>query len=342
MGYEARYNDDNDHVVISHDGQVIRDDHVLAYNCVKKDKRNFEEMYPGKKFAPNPKDALWFPTPKYGHIELRGGRFLKTNFNNVFQPEICPDLLVNHCVNSTAKNLASTLKKAKKGFSQTEECQFLTAQLENIKKRVHINNVILIGPGPMDEFVRESRKSKINKLLKITFISGVLQLAAALKICEVLGEPGNPLPLIAQEHQYSEFEKDFLKTRLNVKTVDDPDAFTLINNQSLVFYTNIGPHIDYFVSKGEWPAALLTNERSLLLKYPDVSGGFAQEITDHIYRMFDCYEKLPIGGEEKSKQFFGKLEEGDDPKYKRFRPWTNDVFLWAKNVDSKAGAQGSE
>lgn len=144
--------------------------------------------------------------------------------------------------------------------------------------------------------------------------------------------------------------------------VDDPDAFALINSQSLVFYTNIDPSIDYFISQGERPAAFLTDyyqsddenpDDEKLEEAPIGAGGYAREILDSLSRMFEGYIRLPIGGMD--GDHFWEYREGDDPKYKRFQPWQKDAFLFVKKdgVDLLArslskylglgeGAQGSK
>lgn len=86
------------------------------------------------------------------------------------------------------EHLEGLLHKAKHGFLQTKECRLLTVQLKKIKKMVDITNVILIGPGSMDEFAAmvDQRRNVVG-FTRVSSGSGELQLAAALKICEVLG-----------------------------------------------------------------------------------------------------------------------------------------------------------
>lgn len=69
MGYEAVYNDENDHVIITYKGEVLRDDHVMEYTFMKEAKSYFEETHPGEEFSMDPKEALRFKQPPIGHLE---------------------------------------------------------------------------------------------------------------------------------------------------------------------------------------------------------------------------------------------------------------------------------
>lgn len=57
---------------------------------------------------------------------------------------------------------------------------------------------------------------------------------------------------------YSKLEKEFLRIH-NVKLVDDPDAFDLIDHGTLVLFTALDYDVTYWISQGEWPAAMLTS-----------------------------------------------------------------------------------
>lgn len=66
-----------------------------------------------------------------------------------------------------------------------------------------------------------------------------------------------PLPCVFQDPQTPKSEQKFLRS-LGHTTVDDPDAFDLIDASSLV--VGIGFGVETYLLKKAWPAAILTED----------------------------------------------------------------------------------
>ncbi|PVH76305.1 hypothetical protein DL98DRAFT_592357 [Cadophora sp. DSE1049] len=99
-----------------------------------------------------------------------------------------------------------------------------------------------------------------------------LQLVVVMLIREILGQEGELLPCVVQDVQYSGLDKEFLKS-LDITVVDDPDAFDLLNANTLVVHrTKPSKCYDsnhavlilmqlersYGLLGGSWPASMIT------------------------------------------------------------------------------------
>lgn len=147
------------------------------------------------------------------------------------------------------------------------------------------------------------------------------QLAATLRMSEILGEPGQPLPVIAQEYTYAPIEKDYLRTKLGITVVGDPDAFSLIDEHTLLVFCSVPHYFAYEVSRRKLPAAMVTDHPTFdgavsnfpfsstslkpflgkievdhhyanPLQYPD--SYFNSEMTTPVVEMFRHYNKVEI------------------------------------------------
>ncbi|CAG8981644.1 hypothetical protein HYALB_00013953 [Hymenoscyphus albidus] len=150
------------------------------------------------------------------------------------------------------------------------------------EQKVQITKVVLVGSGSFHEQLEDPCWCQQSRL----------QLAAALKISEVLGEPEDPLPIFAQELRYSTIEKEYLRKNLRVTVIDDPDAFALIDKHTMLIFCCLGPEFAYEVSKGPFPGAMITG-------HPTNDGAsdaldFSSDIIIPAVEMFRHYNKREI------------------------------------------------
>jgi hypothetical protein len=66
------------------------------------------------------------------------------------------------------------------------------------------------------------------------------------------------LPLIFQDPCYSKLDKELLTTYIDGEVVDDPDAFSLIDEKTILL--NLDPfyeYLGYWIADGIWPTAII-------------------------------------------------------------------------------------
>lgn len=100
-----------------------------------------------------------------------------------------------------------------------------------------------------------------------------------------------PLPCVVQDPAYSELEKVYLRL-LDLEVVDDPDAYSRIDADSLVFYFGGYFEFAWWIAEGLWPAVMITNDwgnpRPVLVDmYPAYYATF-------VHYMFQHYDHEPF------------------------------------------------
>lgn len=130
----------------------------------------------------------------------------------------------------------------------------------------------------------------------------------------------------------SKAEQKFLWS-LGHTVVDDPDAFGLINANSLVIFFNV-PNMQEYIVRGApaWPAALVAG---IYFRVPDPMAdmyGGRDEIESQIQQFEEAYKVMPFI-ENKST-----LPEGSDPAFIGVEyPTGKYNFHLRKDLDGAAG-----
>ncbi len=131
------------------------------------------------------------------------------------------------------------------------------------------------------------------------------------KLLTVLLEEGKPLPCVIQDPAYSAVEKECLRA-LGFRCVDDPDAFSSIDNGSLLFSVGTYWHMLKRVSMGPWPAALVCNGRMC-----------NNATNNHVS------ERNP----DSIKNMIKGCDEEHFPIRRHANSWTNGVVLYRRKVE---------
>ena len=209
--------------------------------------------------------------------------------------------------NVTFSQLVEEFGIAKAAWENSPECKAMVLQLESLKgaARSKITNIVALGIGSLHD--TRSRNSSSTR-------RSALQLAAVLTIASYLGGKSGllsnycqlrrnanarwpcsaaeeSLPVLAQDPDYSELEKDFLRS-LDITVAEDPDAFSSINPGSLVFH--IGTYFDlaWWISAGSWPAAMICNDWGN--PRPELCNHMAPFCRQRVHYMFQHYHETPF------------------------------------------------
>ncbi|KAI9761331.1 MAG: hypothetical protein M4579_001121 [Chaenotheca gracillima] len=203
----------------------------------------------------------------------------------------------------TLDDLDHEFRVIKGQWDKSKECTTLVAQVQRLEKRVQVTNIVGLGIGSLHECFEKGIAERTG-----------LQLAAALTIRDTLGGSTGPLTCVVQDPVYSTLEKDYLRS-IGLEVVDDPDAFSRINAETLVINISTYFEMDWWIADGIWPAAMVTNDwenpRSLFVaNYPS---SYAAEVRC----LFQGYEK---------ETFISHDSDANGP-------WDRVQLFWRKSTD---------
>lgn len=119
-----------------------------------------------------------------------------------------------------------------------------------------------------------------------------------------------PLPCVIQDPAYSTVEKEYLRS-LGFQCVDDPDAFSCIDEGSLLFSVGTYWHMLKRVSTGPWPAALVCND------------GMCNNTNDN---------HVSQGNRNSVKNMIKGCDDEHFPYRCYANPWTKGVMLYWRKV----------
>ncbi|EKD16764.1 hypothetical protein MBM_05233 [Drepanopeziza brunnea f. sp. 'multigermtubi' MB_m1] len=106
----------------------------------------------------------------------------------------------------------------------------------------------------------------------------------------VSAQEGKLLPCFIQDPTYSRFDKEFLKgNAFNV--VDDPDAFSMINANSLVMNMDNEVSRLWWICEGTWPAVLITENHWVDKKREADFVSQPPYMLPGLNKMFEAYER---------------------------------------------------
>lgn len=205
--------------------------------------------------------------------------------------------------------------------------------------KVLIKNVVALGLGSLHQaYDGQHREFDEDRAPIVTSFGTSVQLTVVMKIREVLGgmqlvnsdinglttdifkDNGKMLPCIAQDPVYSPLDKPFLRS-MDITVVDDPDAFSLIDENSLVFLIGTFPRILWWIGDRVLPAAIITEKgyddlhpcqkgslppyvepdlRKMLQQY-DVDDRFSEEYF-HQYEITKLYVRKDVSGDLKKPE----------------------------------------
>ncbi|CAG8951672.1 hypothetical protein HYFRA_00005472 [Hymenoscyphus fraxineus] len=322
MGYEATYVEETGRIVIKDGNKVIRDDPAVEYQALKDILTLWIGDHPDKKPPTDPKVIRELRPARGGKVELHAFRDFKDNPSETYG-----EAQYKTAGDGTVEDLRKKLKVAQDQWNQTDSSKKLIKQLEKMKNKVKITNVMLLGSGTMD--AKRSHPEDLDKYQNVSEWKSELQLAAALKICEVLGGKSFPISstyvFSVLTFHYSSLEREFLESQ-NIKVVTDPDAFGLINDGTLVFFTDIHHGISYWISKGQLPAAMLASFPTQLSL-----GELTEQIQIEIWEFWERYDWHHIGGPSRYHKM--RVPSSD--------AWGNMDFLWTRKFEASQGWWGT-
>ncbi|KAJ5040615.1 uncharacterized protein L3040_006264 [Drepanopeziza brunnea f. sp. 'multigermtubi'] len=118
-----------------------------------------------------------------------------------------------------------------------------------------------------------------------------MKLALLMHMRRILSpQEGKLLPCFIQDPTYSRFDKEFLKgNAFNV--VDDPDAFSMINANSLVMNMDNEVSRLWWICEGTWPAVLITENHWVDKKREADFVSQPPYMLPGLNKMFEAYER---------------------------------------------------
>ncbi|KAE8454680.1 hypothetical protein EG329_000303 [Mollisiaceae sp. DMI_Dod_QoI] len=143
-------------------------------------------------------------------------------------------------INRSLEEMKDDFAHWKKAWEECVAYEALKQKLEGMEK---VESAVVLGLGSLQSSRREGRRASAT------------QLAALQTIIEILRGDGD-LPVVLQDPQYTDLDKEFLVS-LGYKVVDDPEAFTYIGTGSLVYAIHCYGPVYKQVSDGPRPAVLI-------------------------------------------------------------------------------------
>jgi hypothetical protein len=136
-------------------------------------------------------------------------------------------------------------KRYRDQWEASEACTQLKGLLAAGSGGVAISNVVCLGLGTLQDWKLQSRRTSH------------VQLAALQTITAVLGIES--VPRFAQEPHFTELDKQFMKS-MNYEIVEDPEAFSKISENSLVYAVHCYPALYQSIGRQGRPALLIGND----------------------------------------------------------------------------------
>jgi hypothetical protein len=233
-------------------------------------------------------------------------------------------------VNTTFAQLGVDLTTARTFLRQQEGYKLLETRCKDLKTaNFPITNIVVLGNGSLNMPHSRRAAEYIRPEYDGLCIGPLAQLAAIMEIRTLLGgtsrRPGlralggksnpktkrrchtifrltnletggvKPLPCVFQDPVTSKFEQRFLQS-LGHKVVDDPDAFGLINANTLVIFLH-NPGMEEWIVQGApaWPAAMVVWESGPA--WPDPEGDLhrgREQIEIQVQLFERAYRILPF------------------------------------------------
>ncbi|CAG8976944.1 hypothetical protein HYALB_00008855 [Hymenoscyphus albidus] len=350
MGNTVIYNEETDYITVKDGDTTIRDEPAMNYKGLSIAQQFLSEINPSDKEIPTdyksirealaPKNSkieqVPPPWPTSRHLTLHRLKVFRrlVAVDGLNMADTAVDVQFQFCSNGTLDDLDAVFQKEQAEFLATPDCAFLVEALEKIKqdKRLKITNVMILGSGSMDTpFV----DPELHTQLQMDFYKDLdtaraaKQIAATIKISEDLGEPGNPLPISAQEIVYSNLEKDFLSTKLGITVLDDPDAISLINNGTLIFAAGAPYNLFYWISQGKWPGAMITTN----LNPARLARHFTPAICTEMSWMWGHYDGFFISNRVYIEEGGNVTPVENARGMSTFCAWAYHDFLWVNRYD---------
>lgn len=128
-------------------------------------------------------------------------------------------------------------------------------------------------------------------------------------------ETGKPLPCVIQDPASSELEKEYLHF-LGLDAVDDPDAFSRINDNSLVLHIGSYFFIAWWICDGTWPTAMVCSDWGNA--DPHLTENHPAYCIPRVHAMFQEYDFVPF------------IDDGD----RTVSEWGEVNLYWRKEQSS--------
>jgi hypothetical protein len=232
----------------------------------------------------------------------------------------------NGFTNTSASQLSADLATAQTVFKQQHEYRLIETRCKDLKAaNFPITNIVVLGNGSISRPYSPHGAQITDKGYYGLAGGAIDQLATIMEIRRLLGgssrRPGlrplagkskingaiasqsstltnileldtaKALPCIFQDPQTCRFEKQFLRS-LGHTVVNDPDAFGLINANSLVIYIH-NPGMEAYILKGVWPAAIVAWKSDGIIWPEDLDYDHEQEDLE-LHQFEEAYKVLPF------------------------------------------------
>lgn len=186
----------------------------------------------------------------------------------------------------TLETMAGEFKRYQAEWLKSAACVSLRGTIRDLKKQdgyVRIDNIVCLALGSLQDTTAESRGRSltqlavlmtITELLGRLFLSAWIKLPSHLRSRETRGANTISLDLdphtmpgkfVAQDPSFTPLDAEFLAT-LGFTVVSDPEGFLAITTNTLVYSIAGYLDMDWVISYGPWPAALVCGDTEAFMR----------------------------------------------------------------------------
>ncbi|EPE29644.1 hypothetical protein GLAREA_00804 [Glarea lozoyensis ATCC 20868] len=155
-------------------------------------------------------------------------------------------------VRKSMEHLIEEFERNRKQYAETVHYKEFSTGIQNLRDSGKVfSKVVVVGVGSL----HRAAYVKGDRWMPPTMVYDILD---AILVATTLGECDKRLPLYFQDPCYSKLDKKFLTTYIGAEVVDDPDAFSLTNDSTILL--NLDPVYKYmgqWIADGIWPSAVI-------------------------------------------------------------------------------------
>ena len=190
-------------------------------------------------------------------------------------------------------------------WDASTDCKALVAQIERLapmqQKKLLLDNIVALGIGSFHSGPQKGISLhagfQLAAILTIRdTLNGESKTASPFHLADffcssLLEMSDTPLPCVIQDPDYSEIEKTYLRS-LGLDVVDDPDAYSRIDTESLVFHIAGYFEFAWWIAEGPWPAVMITDDWGN--PRPELVEPYPAYLVTFVHGMFQHYDHEPF------------------------------------------------
>ncbi|KAL8838728.1 MAG: hypothetical protein Q9170_002030 [Blastenia crenularia] len=225
-------------------------------------------------------------------------------------------------INSTLPDIQSEFQRFNAMWQASEACKKLQDQMSSIAKSLHIQKVVCFAIGTFQDGSPTDR------------CRAHLQLAALLTIKAAFDiSTSSSMQCFMQDPVLTTLDSEFLLSQ-GFQTIHDPDGFSIMDGNTLVYLMNAYDFIYRKISECQWPGMLVCDTLDVTINTTntnneDDGSGLSEAEIQVLRNMFQGYEEVPL-----PEAMFPGVEEGECC----VEPIASTAIYWRRTLSEGAGA----